>query len=589
MTPSKSQCDPARLRLLLDEKLPAKSQDDLSKHLESCADCRRELESLAAGPDWWNDAQQLLSTIVNFKNSTSADNVQNDIKNQTSTDNVLSAGNILTPNAEVSRLGFLSPSDDPTKLGRLGPYEIVKVIGRGGMGIVLKGFDSALNRFVAIKVLAPQWMHSAAARHRFAREAQAAAAVAHEHVISIYAVDSANETPYLVMPFIDGRSLQERIDKEGPLNVEEVLRIGIQIAAGLAAAHAQGLVHRDIKPANILLENGVERVLITDFGLARAVDDASFTRSCFIAGTPEYMAPEQANGEFVDHRIDLFSLGSVMYTMCTGQSPFRRETTMAVLRQICEGTARPIREINRDVPIWLMRIIEKLHAKDPADRYQSAGEVVELLKAWLAHVQQPSAHPRPSEPSERWRVFAGFSRRLPQVRWAAAAALLLMFAGLTITETTGKTHLLRLVFSAGETALSATGPSLPAVLQANTPSAKENTFDLYADKETVFEKRIADLWRQFHELETKLSAGDSSDASPNTLQKFRLQLADLQAELPEYRQDPQQYQLEQVRAGIERLNRPPSPRQSTGGVDSSLMEINDRIQQLDKDLYKDFP
>ena len=110
-------------------------------------------------------------------------------------------------------MGFLSPSDDPTKLGRLGPYEIVKVIGRGGMGIVLKGFDSVLNRHVAIKVLAPQWMHSTAARCRFAREARAAAAVVHEHVIAIYAVDSANEMPYLVMPFIDGISLQERIDR----------------------------------------------------------------------------------------------------------------------------------------------------------------------------------------------------------------------------------------------------------------------------------------------------------------------------------------------------------------------------------------
>src|SRR3972149_440185 len=333
MVLSNSQCDPQRLRQLLDDRLPQESQDDLARHLEACAGCRKELESLAAGPDWWSDAQRLLSTEVNMAGATSAENVQqpSDIKAET---------------VDILRLGFLSPSNDPTKLGRLGPYEIIKVIGRGGMGIVLKGFDAALNRHVAIKVLAPQWMHSEAARLRFAREAQAAAAVVHEHVIAIYAVDSANETPYLVMPFGDGISLQERIDRDGALELKEILRISIQIAAGLGAAHAQGLVHRDIKPANILLENGKERVLITDFGLARAVDDASFTRSCFIIGTPEYMAPEQANGEFVDHRTDLFSLGSVMYALCAGQSPFRRETTMAVLRQICEGEYQAIRDIN---------------------------------------------------------------------------------------------------------------------------------------------------------------------------------------------------------------------------------------------------
>ncbi len=125
------------------------------------------------------------------------------------------------------------------------------------------------------------------------------------------------------MPYVPGHSLQERIDQTGPLELREILRIGMQTAAGLAAAHAQGLVHRDIKPANILLENGVERVRITDFGLARAVDDATQTQSGVVAGTPQYMAPEQARGEAVDHRADLFSLGSVLYAMCTGHSPFR--------------------------------------------------------------------------------------------------------------------------------------------------------------------------------------------------------------------------------------------------------------------------
>jgi eukaryotic-like serine/threonine-protein kinase len=189
-------------------------------------------------------------------------------------------------------------------LGRLGGYEIVGIIGAGGMGVVLKGFDSPLNRYVAIKVLAPHLATSGAARRRFAREAQAAAAVVHPHVISIHAVSADGELPFLVMPYVRGMSLQKRIDRHGPLGVAELLRVAAQTAAGLAAAHAQGLVHRDIKPANILLEEGVERVAITDFGLARAIDDATTTRSGVIAGTPQYMSPEQARGELIDHRSD---------------------------------------------------------------------------------------------------------------------------------------------------------------------------------------------------------------------------------------------------------------------------------------------
>src|SRR5262249_29409220 len=151
---------------------------------------------------------------------------------------------------------------------------------------------------------------------RFTREAQAAAAVSHDHIVTIHAVEEASGLPYLVMQLVAGMSLQERLDREGPMELPEILRIGLQTASGLAAAHAQGLVHRDIKPANILLENGVERVKITDFGLARAAADASLTQEGVVAGTPHYMSPEQARGEAIDQRSDLFSLGSVLYAMC---------------------------------------------------------------------------------------------------------------------------------------------------------------------------------------------------------------------------------------------------------------------------------
>src|SRR5262245_11495836 len=209
------------------------------------------------------------------------------------------------PDADVS-LEFLAPSEKPGVLGRLGHYEIEEVIGKGGMGIVLKAFDEKLHRVVAIKVMAAQLATNATARKRFTREAQAQAAVSHDHIVTIHAVEEANGLPYLAMQYISGMSLQERLDQSGALQLQEILRIGMQTASALAAAHAQGLVHRDIKPANILLENGVERVKITDFGLARAATEASLTQSGVVAGTPQYMSPEQAEGKTIDQRTDLF-------------------------------------------------------------------------------------------------------------------------------------------------------------------------------------------------------------------------------------------------------------------------------------------
>ena len=190
--------------------------------------------------------------------------------------------------------------------------------------------------------MAPTLAASGTARQRFIREARAAAAVT-PRPRRRPSTPSRRPAPppYLVMQFIAGLSLQEKLDRTGRWPLKEILRIGMQTAAGLAAAHKQGLVHRDIKPANILLENGVERVKITDFGLARAADDASLTQSGVVAGTPQYMSPEQADGEPVDHRTDLFSLGSVLYAMCTGRPPFRADTAMAVLKRSARTRPAP--------------------------------------------------------------------------------------------------------------------------------------------------------------------------------------------------------------------------------------------------------
>jgi eukaryotic-like serine/threonine-protein kinase len=388
-------CDRPAIERLLADRLGDSELTILEAHLDGCSDCRQYLDNLAADGRLWQEARGFLS--------------DGDVTSDPDT--------AITDHGIGKLAGlraYLTPTDDTRFLGRLGGYGVVALIGCGGFGVVLKAFDAALNRYVAIKALSPQLALSGAARQRFAREARAAAAVVHDHVVAIHSVADADGLPYFVMPYVSGPSLEKRLRQAGPLAVVEVLRIGMQVASGLAAAHAQGLVHRDIKPANILLEDGTERVTITDFGLARAVDDASLTRSGVIAGTPPYMSPEQAAGLAVDHRSDLFSLGSLLYAMCTGRPPFRADSTLAVLRRVEECRPRPIREINPEIPDWLAGIVGKLHAKDPANRFQSAAEVAAILERCVAHVQEPIGHALPPG-------VAALARPIGRRRWLLAA------------------------------------------------------------------------------------------------------------------------------------------------------------------------
>jgi serine/threonine protein kinase len=263
------------------------------------------------------------------------------------------------------------------------------------MSIVLRAFDRELKRLVAIKVLAPHLAQSPLAKKRFAREAQAAAAVVHPHVLAIHQVQPGGRLPFLVMPLVAGESLAERLTAHGTLELKEVLRIGMQAAAGLAAAHEQGLVHRDVKPANILLEKGIERAVLTDFGLARAADDVTLTRCGIIAGTPQYMSPEQARGEPLDGRSDLFSLGCVLYEMATGVSPFRADSIMATMRRLVDEPPQAMASLNPELPPWFIAIVDRLLEKDPSRRFNSAKELGDLLEGCLAHVQQPVNVPLP--------------------------------------------------------------------------------------------------------------------------------------------------------------------------------------------------
>ena len=339
--------------------------EHIASHVENCEHCQAKLDSLSGSISFDTDAREMLSDI------------QIDETNDRH-------GDRATP---IDINAYLNPATHPELLGRIGRYDIERFIGAGGMGVVFKGYDSELNRPVAIKVLGRHLSHSGAAQKRFAREAKSIAAVVHEHVVAIHNVEYNESTPFLVMQFVSGESLQARVDRDGPLNVKEILRIGSQAAAGLHAAHQQGVIHRDIKPGNILLEQQVERALVTDFGLAQTIDDASMTQSGLVTGTPNYMSPEQASGQSTDLRSDLFSLGAVLYFMATGRAPFRAEKAMAVMHRICNATHTPAWQINPDITDELSDTIDRLLQKKPGRRFNSAEEVENVLRKQLSKLQ----------------------------------------------------------------------------------------------------------------------------------------------------------------------------------------------------------
>jgi eukaryotic-like serine/threonine-protein kinase len=356
-------------RKLEDPSLPQAENLALETIAKSCSGCQQMLaQSQAAELPWWEDARSSwleseLPETVRSESSFVTIEVQAE---------PLSDGEVDVQRVPVN---FLMPAAHPELLGKLGRYDVERVVGVGGMGVVLKAYDPELHRVVAIKVLAEHLATISSARKRFAREAQAAAAVVHPNVIPIFNVETDEKFPFLVMQCVSGGSLQAKVDAQGPVSIAEALRVVKQTASGLHAAHQQGLVHRDVKPANILLEENVDRVLLSDFGLARTVDDASFTRTGVVVGTPHYMSPEQANGDSVQHASDQFSLGSVIYFMLTGHPPFRAATAMGVLNRICHSTARPLSEVNASVPLEVAQLVDRLMAKDPKQRFASAEQV----------------------------------------------------------------------------------------------------------------------------------------------------------------------------------------------------------------------
>jgi putative intracellular protease/amidase/tRNA A-37 threonylcarbamoyl transferase component Bud32 len=372
----------AMLALMRAKSLSPEQQDQLDAHCRKCSFCREQLQQEDDQMHLQGPGSLLLEEHV-------GEAIPITIKSPPLPSPSL-------PFVRSDREGFLSRLVPEGNVKHPG-YYMIKLIGQGGMGVVYQGLDALLGRTVAIKVIAQELARNDEARRRFQREATHQARVVHEHVVHIHTVDEAKGVPFIVMEFVAGESLKDRL-KVGRLTLRDILRIGMQIAQGLAAAHAEGLVHRDIKPGNILLKNSVdcqhdskEWVEITDFGLARGADDRSISHPGDVVGTPQYMAPEQALGTTPDARADLFSLGVVLYEMCTGQSPFHAGNVLAVLHRVCHVQPRPIPAINPDIPPEVVRIIEQLLQKEPEKRFQTAGAVAKELRKELDKLPSESA------------------------------------------------------------------------------------------------------------------------------------------------------------------------------------------------------
>jgi beta-lactam-binding protein with PASTA domain/predicted Ser/Thr protein kinase len=260
-----------------------------------------------------------------------------------------------------------------------GRYEIDQLLGQGGMARVFRGTDSVLGRIVAVKVLSPQYAGDDQFVSRFRREAQAAAGLNHPNIVSVYDTGSQGDVHYIVMEYVEGRTLRDVIRQEGPLLPERASEIGQAVARALAAAHHAGLVHRDIKPGNIMLTRDGE-VKVMDFGIARTSTGDTLTQTAAVLGTASYLSPEQAQGETVDARSDIYSLGCVLYEMTTGRPPFTGDSPVAIAYKHVREDPVPPARINDDVPSSLEAVVMKAMAKNPENRYQTADELREDLE-----------------------------------------------------------------------------------------------------------------------------------------------------------------------------------------------------------------
>ncbi|GAA5506206.1 serine/threonine-protein kinase [Novipirellula caenicola] len=356
----------------------------MEQHLDHCQQCASRLEQLAANETFWQASSHSLSE--DFLDAPTGD--ETDVSVQLSP--VLRA--------------ILSPSDDPHSLGRIGRFEICGIVGSGGMGTVLKARDVDIDRIVALKLPAAHLLELPSALERIEREARSAATIRHPNIIEIYQVDRWQGIPYLVMPYLPGPSLMSRLEKHGKLDVLDAIRIARQTASALAAAHQHGVVHRDVKPGNILLGKGTEQAVLTDFGIAKIQDDVSMTNTGVIVGTPGFLSPEQARGNEAGPQSDLYSLGTVLWSMLTGEPPMQGLPTHTIVAAIASGEMPKLAQADCDLPTWVYRLVDWFHAFDPDDRPETAAECETILRACEQHLLDPVRCKLPSRLQHRRRL-----------------------------------------------------------------------------------------------------------------------------------------------------------------------------------------
>lgn len=378
----------ADVRALISGTLPATDAARLWRHVADCTHCRelmRGHEPIAddSSPTGVYQADQVSA-------GPAKDPTHSELQTSRGTDEIAPPG--LPPTLKLesgydtfSWRSMLAPPREPGELGRLGGYRILRLLGQGGMGIVVEGEDIQLKRRVAIKILRPGEI-TPSHRQRFLQEAQIAASITSDHVVTIHQVGEDRGCLFIVMELLQGESLEARLERDGWLPVAEALRIAREIAEGLTAAHEKQLVHRDIKSANVWLEKrrgdeSAPRAKLLDFGIARSlVEHQNLTLGGHIVGTPSCMSPEQASGQAVDQRSDLFSLGCLLYTMIAGRPPFERDNLVRSLRAVVDEKAEPLTSIVPSLPPKTAKLIERLLEKDPNSRPASARRVAEEIR-----------------------------------------------------------------------------------------------------------------------------------------------------------------------------------------------------------------
>jgi len=462
----------------------------IQKHLDHCEPCLTSLQQCVASDEFLNAVRTNRPTNSETTQTlnVSIDWLRGALATWMRTHDRTESDKVVLPPSMADVKGLFSPPEAPDEIGRMANFRVLRVLGVGGMAVVFEAEDMGLKRRVALKLMRPAIAASPGATERFLREAQSAAALKHEHVMTVYQVGTFGATPFMALELLSGETLDARLNRTGRMSVREVARIGREIALGLAAAHARGLLHRDIKPANIWLESSHPpadataetatqhdnpasvahrevssgKVKILDFGLAKTWrDESGLSYPGLLIGTPAYMAPEQLAGEAVDPRTDLFSLGCLMYRMAAGKHPFGGENLLSVVQALTVKQPVPVRTLNPECPQALADLIGQLLAKSPGQRPPSAQAVADVLQSILRSL--PAERPSKQMPTERTSPAPRGRRIGPLI---AASVALIFLAWLVASPFAAQ--IIRIATNKGQIVIQVDDPTVTVTVKEDT-------------------------------------------------------------------------------------------------------------------------